>query len=106
MISRSDRITILSRERKIYAFDTLEDLCLAARAIRAIAHFSPRSDVYRGYGGRYFLTVEEYGKGGETFEFPQILEFGKSLSADFSLYLSEHAELVEKDGGVERFTSL
>ena len=104
IVSRSDRITMLSREQKLYSFDGVEALMLAALAIKRSLRFCPPSDVYRGYGDRYFLSVEEYGKGGETFEFPQILEFGKSLSADFSLYLTEHATLIAKGDGLERFS--
>jgi len=105
LISRSEKIAMLSRERKIYIFDSLEELTLACEAIKRAYGFSPTSDVYKGGGERYFLTVEEYGKGGETFEFPQILEFGKNLSADFSIYLSEHAELLARGDGIERFSS-
>ena len=106
IVSKSDRITMLSREKKLYVFDSAEALSLAARAIRRAIGFYPRSDVYRGYGEKYFLSVVEYGKSGETAEFPQILEFGKGLSADFYAYLSEHAELIANGDGVERFSAI
>ena len=104
IVSRSDRIAMLSREKNIYFFDSLESLTLASRAIKKTHSFCPAGDVYMADGGHYFLVVEEYAKGGEKFEFPQILEFGKILSADFSIYLPEHAKLIAEGDGIERFS--
>lgn len=105
IISRSERIAMLSRERKIYSFDTLEALIHASKTVKRSFGFSPVSDCYKGVGEQYFLSVEEYGKGGETFEFPQILEFGKNLSADFRSYLSEHTELIFNGDAIERISA-
>lgn len=104
IVSRSDRLAMLSREKKLYVFEDLENLVLLSKAVYSRLGFAPVADVYRGQGERYYLLIEEYGKGGETVEFPQILEFGRCLSADFSLYLSEHAEMLAAGDGIERFS--
>ena len=104
VVARSDKIAMLSRERKLYAFDTRELLSLCCEAIKNRVGFAPHGDVYTIDGERYFLSIEEYGKGGETVEFPQILEFGRGLSAEYELYLSEHAKRLSDGDGVERFS--
>ena len=104
IVSKSNKIEVLSRHRGFYSFDSLEDLCTFCRTIKKISNDGvPASDVYFD-GGRYFLSVEEYGKGGETVEFPCILEFAKGLTADFSIYIFEHADLIAQGDGIERFS--
>ncbi len=106
MVTRSDKVTILSKGRSYYAFDSLYDLISASRAVKAISgNCLPKSDVFFARE-RYFLSVEEYRKGGEPIEFPCILEFGKGLTADFSLYISEHGDLIVRDSGIEMFSKL
>lgn len=106
LVSRSNKIEVLSRRRGFYAFDSLDDLRTLCRTIKRISkECVPASDVYLD-GGRYFLSVEEYGKGGETVEFPCILEFAKGLTADFSLYISEHADRLSEGDGIERFSEI
>lgn len=106
LVSKSDRIAMLSKKRSIYAFDRLEDIISAARAIRSVAGgFSPNSDVYTE-DGRYFLAIEEYGKGGEPVEFPCILEFGTVVTAELAIYISEHADRLTDGDGVDCFALL
>ena len=106
IVSRSDRLALLSREKLLYFFDSLESLSLASKAIMKKAKAPPKSDVYRGEGDKYFLILEEYGKGGETSEFPSVLEFGKSLPADFLVYVLEHARKLSSGDGVEKFSKI
>lgn len=106
LVSRSNKIEVLSRSRSFYAFDSLDDLRTLCRVIRrSSSDLSPASDVYFD-NGRYFLSIEEYGKGGETVEFPCILEFAKGLTADFGVYISEHAERLSDGDGIERFSTI
>ena len=106
MVSRSDRIAMLSRKRSIYAFDRLEDIIAASVAVKSAAGgLSPISDVYTD-GEKYYLSIEEYGKGGEPTEFPCILEFGSGLTAELSTYIYEHAKLIAEGEGIGRFASL
>ena len=106
MVSRSDRVSLLSRKESFYVFDTPEDVISCAIAIKNITgDFSPRSDVYYS-AGRYYLSIEEYGKGGEPTEFPCILEFGRALTADSQAYIFEHAKRLTDGDGIERFSCL
>ncbi|MBE6532403.1 MAG: adaptor protein MecA [Ruminococcaceae bacterium] len=104
LVSRSNKIEILSRSRSYYAFDSLSELRAFCRAIKVSSPDTfPKSDVYYD-NEKYFLSIEEYGKGGETIEFPCILEFAKGLTADFGLYISEHADRLSDGDGIERFS--
>ncbi len=103
IISNSDRVDILSRESLLYAFDGLEYLTLAAKAIIKSGKLPSKSDAYLGEGDRYFLVVEEYGKSGQVSEFPCLLEFGKSLPKDFTVYILEHASLLVRSTAIEYF---
>lgn len=106
LVSKSDRIAMLSKKRSLYAFDHLEDIIGAAKAVKALSgNLSLGSDVYTE-NGRYYLAIEEYGKGGEPVEFPCILEFGTGITAELSTYISEHADRLTDGDGIERFSSL
>ena len=106
LVSRSDRVTLLSRKQGIYAFDCLEDLITATFAVRsATGDTLPQSDVYSD-GSRYYLILEEYGKGGEPIEFPCILEFATVLTADTYIYICEHAARLTDGDGISLFSEL
>jgi len=106
LVSRSNRISMLQKKRSIYVFDCLDDLIRASRAVKALSGDTPLvSDVYES-DGRYYLSIEEYGKGGEPTEFPCILEFGRGLTADVWSYIYEHSKCLSEGQGIERFSSL
>lgn len=106
LVSRSNKISLLSRKRSIYCFDSLENLIRASKAVRNSCRDIPiDSDVYLS-ADRYFLSIEEYGKGGETVEFPCILEFATPLTADLSAYITEHSSRLTDGDGIERFSLL
>ena len=106
LVSKSDRIAMLSKSRSLYSFDDLDEIVGAARAVKSITgELSPKSDVYVD-GDKYYLSIEEYGKGGEPLEFPCILEFGMGLTAELSSYIYEHADRLTDGDGIERFSSL
>ena len=106
LVSKSDRIAMLSKKRSLYSFDNLEDVIAAARAVLSrSSEISLKSDVYTD-GERYFLSIDEYGKGGEAVEFPCILEFGTAVTAELSTYISEHADRLTDGDGIKRFASL
>ena len=105
-VSKSDRIAMLSKSRSLYRFDDLSDIISASRAVKSITgELSPKSDVYLD-GDKYYLSIEEYGKGGEPVEFPCILEFGMGLTAELSSYIYEHADRLTDGDGIDRFSSL
>jgi negative regulator of genetic competence, sporulation and motility len=106
LVSKSDRIAMLSKSRSLYRFDDLSDIISASRAVKSITgDLSPKSDVYLD-GDKYYLSIEEYGKGGEPVEFPCILEFGMGLTAELSSYIYEHADRLTDGDGIDRFSSL
>ena len=107
LVSKSDRITLLSKRRTYYRFDSSHSLALAARAIISSAgEACVESDVFDGGDSGFFLSIDEYGKGGEPTEFPQISEFGERLTAECGAYISEHFERLTVGDGVERFARL
>ena len=106
LVSKSNRIAMLSKRKSLYTFECLEDLLRTAKAVKAVSKgVFPSSDVYVA-DDRYYLSIEEYGKGGEPVEFPCILEFGVGLTADISTYISEHATRLTDGDGIERFCEL
>lgn len=106
LVSKSDRIAMLSKKRSLYSFDCVDDIICASVAVKnQSCGLSPRADVYTD-GEKYFLAIEEYGKGGEPVEFPCILEFSSALTADLSDYISEHTDCLTDGDGIERFSSL
>ena len=106
LVSKSDRVAMLQRKKSLYSFASLEDLSAAARAVRAAAgEITLTSQVYEAEG-RYFLSIEEYGKGGEQVEFPCILEFSTPLTAELSAYITEHSLCLAESQGIELFSSL
>lgn len=106
LVSKSDKVAMLSKKRSVYSFESLEDLIRAARAISSISGDAPPdSDVYIGQD-RYYLSIEEYGKGGEPVEFLCILEFASVVTAELSIYISEHADRLTDGDGISRFSSL
>ena len=106
LVSKSSRISMLSKKRSYYIFSSVENLISATRAIKNLTDgASVISDVYES-DGKYYLSIEEYGKGGEPIEFPCILEFGEGLAADLGAYISEHAVCLANENGVDRFSTL
>ena len=101
VVSSSDRVSILSHHRSLYRFESLDDLVRASVAVSRLSHTSPTCDVYLDSGGKYYMLVDEYGKGGESSEYPILLEFGKRLTAELSSYICEHALCLAVGNGVE-----
>ncbi len=100
-VAASDRVALLSKETFIYSFESLEDLMLLARAISKRAVPPKKSDVYLAEGNRYFLVTEEYGRGGDGSEYPEILEFGRSLPESMLPYILEHSECLSRGDGID-----
>ena len=106
LVSRSERVTLLSKSEGFYSFSSLEALVFAARAIvQSAGDVKVESDVYL-LGDKYYLSVLEYGKGGDTVEFPLILEFATPITAELSAYIREHSVRITCGDGIERFSVL
>ena len=106
LVSKSNRVAMLSKRQSLYCFDNVDDLINASRAVKlSIGDISPQSDVYLATD-KYFLAIDEYGKSGEPVEFPCILEFAVGLPADFWAYISEHGQRLTDGNGIELFSSI
>ena len=105
LVARSDKISLLSRTNAIYLFESVEDLIASSKAVARVTKLPLNSDVYYD-GKRYFLTVEEYGRSGESLEFPCILEFAVCLCSDMLAYISEHAERLTDGDGIDKFSKI
>ena len=106
LVSKSSKVTMLSKRKSLYAFNDVEDVIRTAKAIKAISGEAiPKADVFF-MDERYYLSIEEYGKGGESLEFPCILEFGSGLTADVFTCVLEHAVCLTNADGIEKFSLL
>lgn len=106
LVARSDKISLLSKKRSLYAFDTLDDLVATARSVRAVSgDIHIESDAYMA-NEKYYLSIEEYGKGGEVVEFPCILEFATPITAELSAYIVEHSECLATGDAILKFSLL
>ena len=106
VVSRSDKVTMLSRKRGIYAFSELDDVKRACRMIgEKCRGETPLCDAFFD-GHRYYLSIDEYGKGGEAMEFPFIIEYGASLPSELGSFVSEHIDVIAKGDAVKRFSDI
>ena len=106
LVARSDKISLLSKKRSLYAFDSLDNLVAASRSIRSVSgDIQIESDVYTA-NEKYYLSIEEYGKGGEAVEFPSILEFATPITAELSAYIVEHSECLATGDAILKFSLL
>ena len=90
LVSRSERVTLLSRSECVYSFTDEVDMSLALALLYKLSGDStPRFESYY-LNGIYYLIVEEYTKGDEPTEFIHLSEFGTQLTADLAVYIREH----------------
>ena len=106
LLSKSDRISLLSKRNTFYEFTSLEDLIAATRAVKNVSGDAAIGSEAYYIRDKYFLSVEEYGKSGEPLEFPCLLEFGISLPKDISAYIKEHAHRLSDGGAIELFSKM
>lgn len=107
LVSKSERISMLSRKKGTYLFSELDAMIRASKAIRRITgEEAPRSDAYYTDRGSFVLVIEEYGRGGEPTEFPCIQEFGRLMPADLSGYIPEHCRSIVIGNAVEKLSEL
>ncbi len=91
LVTRSDKVTMLSRSLGFYVFECLKDVKSFYRSISSrITEPYPKADVYVTEEGICYLSIDEYAKGGEPSEFPEIFEFSHRLTADLEFYITEH----------------
>ncbi len=106
MIEKSDKVAMLSKETRMYCFEKLDDLLGAVRAVgRRAGNTKIESDVYI-LDETFYLSLDEYGKGNHSPEFPAIIEFGQCVPRDAANYIFEHAKKVTCGDGIDRFLAL
>ncbi len=97
-VAGSEKVTMLSKTKNCYAFDSTDDLRRFLLAIESSnSSVYPNADLYHSASSRQYLIIEEYTKGGETAEFPDVLEFASALNSDLEYFITEHFELVAKN---------
>ena len=102
LVADSERVTTLAHRRSYYAFDTVDSARAFAMSLKAPY---PSADLYFSEGAVCYLAVEEYTKGGETVEFPPILEFSRPLTADLEYFVTEHIPLTCEGDAIEYLRS-
>lgn len=91
LVAHSERVTLISKTEKLYLFRTLDDLIRACRSIAdSVDKQKDKSSVYHSPEYGFFLLIEEYGRGDDTAEFPQLEEFGIGITASVLPYVTEH----------------
>lgn len=99
LVSKSDRITMLSRRRSLYGFATASHLVSYARELCQIEQ-RPACDLYEASDGSYILVVVEYGHGADPVEYAAISEFAVPLSEELFPYVTEHLTKVAQGDGL------
>lgn len=92
LVSRSERVTLLSRSECVYSFSSEGNMRTALDILlRLTGDGAPHFDTY-SIGDNLYMIVEEYTKGDEPTEFIHLSEFGTQLTADLAVYIREHGK--------------
>ncbi len=103
LVTRSENVTMLSRERFLYLFDDFESLRRAAKLVSLKS--LPKSDAYEAPNGHFFLSLEERG-GADGGEYHCISEFAKRCPREISYYASEHYRCIAKGNAIEKIAAM
>ncbi len=106
MVARSDKITMLSKSRRLYAFDTREDLINFAGAIKSVYPLlCTDAEVYKTSSARYYLSIEEFSMG-DGVELPLLTEYARPLNSDLEFFVTEHLERLADFGGLDEIGNI
>lgn len=97
-VSRSERVTLLSRAERHYLFSSRDSLVRAAREIYARLGEYPRSSLYADES-RYVLSLEEHTVG-DSGQLGFIREFATRISQDMGVYVTEHFDTIYADNAL------
>lgn len=87
LVTKSENVTMLSRARTLYLFESLELLFRALRAISSVKNDD--FEIYVSDTDIAFLSLEERG-GDDANEYPCLLEFGERCPEEMLYYVREH----------------
>lgn len=106
MVTRSDMVTMISKSRRAYVFNSREDFLKFVSNIKTKKASLPLDgDVYKSGSARYYLLIEEFSRDGST-EMPLLLEYAKPLNSDLEFFVSEHLERLSDLGGLDGAESI
>ena len=106
IVSKSERVTMLSRKRNFYCFEALQDLIAVCRQLeQTYGERVPDGDVYHD-GANFYLALDEYAGGSEDVDLTFITEFSFCVTYERGIYLAEHGELWVKKDAVKVFSEL
>ena len=106
MVIRSDKVAMLSKAKRLYAFDSREDLLGFVSAIKSLnLQEYPDADVYKTHSAGYYLAIEEFSRD-DSAEMPQLLEYARPLNSDIEFFASEHLERISCSDGLDGIENL
>jgi len=91
-ITRSQNVTVLSSQLKIYKFEHLTDLIAASRALPPSAASRP-SMLYYSEDGAYYLLAEDRGNGIIS-DLSILSEYGREIPITLAAYINEHSRVL------------
>ena len=100
-VTRSDNITMLSRERRTYAFDTKADLSNFLKLLKSGSfEHNLKMDIYRASSALYYLLIEEFSQN-DIAEIAAIYEYARPLNSDTEYFVTEHLEWLADEKRIE-----
>lgn len=104
MISKSERVAVISTKKVYYIFETLETLISAARCTPP--ELVDDSTVWRLEDGTYCLAFCEREHKYVLSKLSRLSEFGRKINDTVALGLSEHATLLSAGDAIEVFSRM
>lgn len=99
-VTRSERVTLLSRRERYYSFPDKDSLLRAAREISRRTGKPQRSSLYFDADTYVLSLVEHSSSDGAELAF--IKEFARPLPQDIGTYISEHFDTLYSDDAIDR----
>ncbi|MBQ7387700.1 MAG: adaptor protein MecA [Clostridia bacterium] len=103
-VSRSERVTLISRAQRYFMFPSLFDI---ARAIRAIysSELEERCATVLSGENTYVLVIDEIGDGGDG-ELAVLREFSRPVSEELYVYALEHFDTIYENTPIKTLADI
>lgn len=106
MVTKSDKVTMLSRVRRVYAFDTKDDLLKFVASVKNLTVSPyPSVDIYKTESAGYYMLIEEF-LGNGFAEIPALYEYSRPLNSELEYFVTEHLERLTNGNGIEEIESM